>query len=453
MIGIITFYNLFFLNIEEKLTLIVGETEMKSSKLAINGGEPIIKTGEVKKWPPVDKSDEKMVLSSLYGENHAAGPNTQAFAAEFAEWNDNKYSIFTNSGTAALHMGVAACDVGAGDHVLVTAYSWSSSATCILHHNAIPIFVDIDFDTMNIDIDKIASAITPRTKAIIVVHLHGLAVDMDKVMAIASKYNLKVIEDACQAHGALFKGKKVGTLGDCAAFSFNQNKCLCSGEGGMFVTDNEELLQKASKLWSFGETSTPYENRDYHAYALGWMYRGNDITAAFGRAQLAKLDEYLTIQRENAAVLNEKLKGIKGLILPTEPTGFTHNWYNYTCRIDMEAIGWSDEPAIMRDAIMKAIQAEGVPVGIWQRFILPEMTVFRAKNAYGKGTPWSFDGAGEGVEYNPEDYPAAQKHCKTHFGMTTPLRAPNRTDLAEKVALAFIKVFENINKIDPEKFL
>ncbi len=425
---------------------------MKSStKLAINGGDRVIPEGAVKKWPPVDKSDEQMILSSLYGENHASGTNTKKFATEFAQWNGNKYSIFTNSGTAALHMGIAACNVGAGDHVLVTAYSWSSSATCILHHNAIPIFVDIDFDTMNIDVNKVEAAITSRTKAIIVVHLHGLAVNMDRVMQIARKHNLKVIEDACQAHGALFKGKKVGTLGDCAAFSFNQNKCLCTGEGGMFVTDNEEMLQRAAKLWSFGETSTPYEDRDYHAYALGWMYRGNDMTAAFGRAQLAKLDDYLKIQRENAAVLNNKLKNVKGLILPTEPKGYTHNWYNYTCRIDMNAIGWNGEPAIMRDAIMKAIQAEGVPVGIWQRFILPEMTVFQAKNAYGKGTPWTFDNAGEGVEYNPENYPVAKRHCELHFGMTMPLRAPNRTDLAEKIADAFIKVFENIEQIDVER--
>ncbi len=424
---------------------------MSENKLAILGGQPVIREGEIKPWPPIDDTDRKMVLESLSGLNHTYGPNYTKFQEEYAAWNGNKHAILTNSGTAALHMSLVACDVSAGDHVLVTAYSWSSSATCILHHNAIPIFVDIDFDTINIDVDKIEQAITPRTKAIIVVHLHGLAVNMDKVMKIARKHGLKVIEDACQAHGALFKGRKTGTLGDCAAFSFNQNKCLCTGEGGMFVTNDDDMKFKATQLWSFGETRTPAESRNYHAYALGWMYRSSDMVAAFGRAQLAKMDDYFRIQRENGAVMNKKCAGVKGLILPTEPEGHTHNWYNYTSRIDMEAIGWTGDPSLMRVAVMKALNAEGVPVSVWQQFILPEMTVFRAKNAYGHGCPWTFMNSGDGVEYDPAKFPVATRHCNTHFGMTVPLRAPNRTDVAEKVADAFIKVFDNIDKINPDE--
>ena len=202
----------------------------------------------MKKWPPIDDTDRKLVMDSLNGDFHAYGPNSQAFEKEFAQWSGHEHAIFTNSGTAALHMGLVACGVGVGDHVLVTAYSWSSSATCIIHHNAIPIFVDIDFDTINMDIDKIEAAITPRTKAIVAVHLHGLALDMPKLMALARKHNLKVIEDCCQAHGATFNGKKVGLFGDCAAFSFNQNKCLCAGEGGMFVTNDQEKRDLAAQL-------------------------------------------------------------------------------------------------------------------------------------------------------------------------------------------------------------
>lgn len=183
------------------------------------------------------------------------------------------------------------------------------------------------------------------------------------------------------------------------------------------------------------------------------MYRGNDMTAAFGRAQLKKLDHYFQVQRENGAVLNEKLADVKGLIPPMEPEGHTHNWYNYTCRIDMDAIGWTGAPSRMRNAVMKALNAEGAPVMVWQSFILPAMTVFRAKNAYGGGCPWDCRGAGEGVEYDPKNYPVAQRHTDTHFGMTVPLRAPNRTDVAEKTAEAFIKVFENIDDIDPDKVL
>ena len=427
----------------------------KKNKLAILGGEPAVPKGMMKPWPPIDDTDREMVMASLNGGCHTYGPNCQAFQKEFAEWNGNERAIFTNSGTAALHMAVAACGVGAGDHVIVPAYSWSSSATCIIHHNGIPVFVDNDFETINLDLDKLEAAITPRTKAIMVVHLHGLMADMDKVLAIARKHNLKVIEDCCQAHGAQFKGRKAGTFGDCAAFSFNENKTLCSGEGGMFVTDDEEIMGKATQVWSFGETRepAPLNQGDHHAYALGWMYRCTDLTAAFGRAQLTKLDYYFAVQRENGAVLNERLKNVKGLIPPVEPEGFTHNWYNYTSRIDMDAIGWTGPPQRMRDAVMRALNAEGVPAAVWQNFILPVMTVFRAKNAYGRGCPWSCEGAGEGVDYDPAQFTVAQKHTDTHFGMTTPLRAPNRTDVAEKVAESFLKVFENLDKIDPDEVL
>ncbi len=422
------------------------------STLAVLGGERAVPEGSIGDWPPIDDVDRRMVLNSLNGSNHAFGPNCKEFQQEFAEWNGNRHAIFTNSGTAALHMGLVACGVGAGDHVLVPAYSWSSSATCVIHHNAIPVFVDIDWETMNMDVDAIEGAITPRTKAVIVVHLHGLAVDMDRVMDIARRHDLMVVEDACQAHGALFDGRKVGTFGHCAAFSFNQNKCLCSGEGGMFVTDDDERRAAAAKLWSFGETRTPLESRDYHAYALGWMYRGADMTAAFGRAQLTKLDRYLEIQRENAAALSETIADVPGLIPPTEPDGFLHNWYNYTNRIDMDAVGWAGEPARMRDAVMKALNAEGVPVSVWQRFILPAMTVFQARNAYGKGSPWAEHDATD-VEYDPARFPVATRHADTHFGMTSPLRAPNSSNVARLIGNAIRKVFDNIDRVDPDRIL
>jgi perosamine synthetase len=210
-----------------------------TEKLAIKGGNKAVPDGTIKNWPPIDDIDRQMVLASLDQTNHAFGPNCTAFEKEWAAWNGNKHAITTNSGTAALHMGIVACGCGTGDEVIVTAYSWSSSATCILQHSCIPVFVDIDYDTMLIDPKKIEAAITPKTKAIIAVHLHGLPCDMDPIMAVAKKHNLRVIEDACQAHGAVYKGRKVGTIGHCGAFSFNQNKCLCSGEGGMFVTDDE----------------------------------------------------------------------------------------------------------------------------------------------------------------------------------------------------------------------
>ncbi len=423
------------------------------SKLAVYGGPRTLQPGEIKPWPPIDRTDEELVLHALHAEKQARGEHNLALEREFAEWNGNRYALFTNSGTAALHMGLAGCGVGAGDHVLVTAYSWSSSATCVLHHAAIPIFVDIDFDTINMDIDKIEAAITPRTKAIVAVNLHGLALDFDRLIAVARKHGLKVIEDCCQAHGALFRGRKVGTFGDAAAFSFNQNKCICCGEGGMFVTNDESVYRQAAQLWSFGETRLPEQSRDYHAYALGWMYRNNEITAAFARAQLRKYPRHFETLRQNAAVLNRLLPGTKALILPTEPAGHTHNWYNYNLRIDFAAAGWTGNRRRFRDAVNVALNAEGVPTSIWQQFILPEMTVFQARNAFGRGYPWSIPGADEGVDYTPSRFPVALRHCDSYIALVMALRAPNGPEIAEKVAAGIRKVFDAIDTIDPDRIL
>ncbi len=423
-----------------------------AKRLALRGGTRAVPEDMIRPWPPIDAVDREHVLASLAGHQHAFGPNCEALQEEFAAWNGNRYAITTNSGTAALHMGVAASGCGAGDEVIVPAYSWSSSATCVLQHNAIPVFVDIDFDTMNIDVGKVEAAITPRTKAIIVVHLHGLAVEMEEILRIAERHGLRVIEDACQAHGAMYKGRKAGTWGDCAAFSFNQNKNLCSGEGGMFVTDDEVLLKAARTLWSFGETRAPAEDRDYHVYAMGWMYRNNDLTAAFGRAQLTKLDGYLAQQAANAEHLTQALQGIQGLILPGVPEDHQHNWYNYVLRFDLGALaarhpGIGDfAPAAFRDKIVAALNAEGVPNGVWQRFILPAMTVFQAKNGYGKGCPWSCSSAGS-VDYAPDRYPVAQRHCDTHTCISMALRAPNGTEVVDRMAEGIHKVMDNLEQV------
>jgi len=420
--------------------------------LAVYGGEKAVPDGSIKPWPPVDKTDEEMVLNALHSDKQARGDHNIAFESEFAEWNGNKHCLLTNSGTAALHMGLVGCGISAGDHVLVTAYSWSSSATCILHHNAIPIFVDIDFDTINMDVDKIEAAITPQTKAIVAVNLHGLALDMEKVMAVARKHGLKVVEDCCQSHGALFNGQKVGTFGDAAAFSLNQNKCLSAGEGGMFVCNSDEVYEAAGKLWSFGETARPEQSRDYHAYALGWMYRNNELTAAYARAQLKKYPYYFDTLRANGQYLQETLNGIPALIQPTEPEGHTHNWYNYNLRINPDCVDYPDMSRF-RHAVVAALQAEGIPVSVWQQFILPEMTVFQAKNAYGGGFPWSIPGADEGVDYSPDRFPVAQRHCDSYMALVMALRAPNGLDVAEKIGEGIRKVFENVDQIDPDKIL
>jgi perosamine synthetase len=184
------------------------------------------------------------------------------------------------------------------------------------------------------------------------------------------------------------------------------------------------------------------------------MYRNNDLTAAFGRSQLTKLDGYLSLLKQNAQLLAELLRGTPGLILPTEPEGCTHNWYNYTMRFDMNAIaeivGKSEvsgsKKSDFRFAILKAMQAEGVQTSVWQSYILPAMTVFQAKNGFGGGHPWTSPHA-QPVDYSLHQYPVAQKHCDTHTGMTMPLRAPNAEQAVRLTAEGIRKVMENVAEV------
>ena len=415
--------------------------------LAIRGGTPAVPPDAIKPWPPIDDIDREMVMASLEAHKHVFGPNYTAIEEEFAAWNGNKHVRFTNSGTAALHMCIAACSCGVGDEVIVPAWSWPSSVTCVIHNDAIPVFVDIDFDTINIDVDKIETAITPRTKAIMVVHLHGLCVAMDKVMDVAERHDLKVIEDCCQGHGATYRDRRAGTWGHCAAFSCNQNKLFCAGEGGFFVTDDEGLFERGKALMAFGKLREPVDDPDDHAYAMGWKYNSNDLTAAFARAQLTKLDGYLERIQENVAALVEGLDDVPHLILPTQPEGHWHNWYNYTLRFDMEALGHAEDALEFRNKILDALNAEGVSNGAWQRFILPAMPVFQAKNAYGKGYPWAAPEAAP-VDYALDQYPLSQRHCDTHTCLVMALRPPNGPDEARLLVGGIRKVMENIDQLE-----
>ncbi len=350
-------------------------------------------------------------------------------------------------------MCVAGCGIGAGDQVIVTSYTWPSSASCIIHNMAVPVFVDIDPETFLIDPAKIEAAVTPRTKAILCVHLHGLCCDMDPIREIAKKHNLKIIEDAAQAHNALYKGQKAGTLGDCAAFSFNQNKCMTSGEGGLFVTSDKEIFDRGLTLTGFGDMQPTKDTDEFPAYAFAHKFCNNEITAAYALAELRKFPYYYKQLLANAKTLHTILQAadIKGLKLPYEPAICTHNWYNYNLRVDFDALGMGDktpaEKSEFRHAICKALQAEGVVCCVWQRCILPEMTIFRAQNAYGKGYPWAVPGASDGVDYSVKNFPEAIKYCYSHIAIVQILRAPNDEQMAAKVAQAIIKVFNNLDEL------
>ncbi|GAI80609.1 unnamed protein product, partial [marine sediment metagenome] len=214
--------------------------------LAIAGGKRTVPEGLKVGWPVITQEDKKAVMGVL---NRGIlwgpyAPEVVGLQEDFARYVGTKYCIAVNSGTAALHMAVAAAGIGPGDEVITSAFSFLASAVAVLHHNAIPIFVDIDPKTFNIDPKKIEEKISSRTKAIMPVHIHGLPADIDEINEIAKKHHLVVIEDAAQSHGALYHGKKTGNFSDMAAFSLNSTKNMPGGEGGLFVTNNEEYRGK-----------------------------------------------------------------------------------------------------------------------------------------------------------------------------------------------------------------
>jgi dTDP-4-amino-4,6-dideoxygalactose transaminase len=200
--------------------------------------------------------DERQLVNEVLDAGIFAGrtaPQVAALEKEWAAYVGSKRCLTTCSGTAALHMALAATGVGPGDEVITSAFTFLASASCALHQNAIPVFVDIDPRTYCMDPDLLEAAITERTRAVIPVHIQGLPADLDPILQIARRHGLRVIEDACQAHGAVYKGRKVGTFGDVGTFSLNNYKNLCGGEGGFFVTDSDELLEKGTLIRCFGD--------------------------------------------------------------------------------------------------------------------------------------------------------------------------------------------------------
>jgi perosamine synthetase len=415
------------------------------NKLAIHGGTPAIAPGTLLPSPPTLAYDEELVMQSLRSGLHTWGENCIALEKEWGEWNGNRYVIALTSGTAALHMALVACGVQAGDEVLTPAYSWTSSASCILHANAIPVFVDTDPVYANIDPTKLEAAITPRTKAIIVVHLHGVPAPMDEIMEIAARHNLYVIEDACQAHGALYKGRKVGTIGHAAAFSLNQNKMLSAGEGGLFVCDDELMTERGRSLVLFGDFYDAAVDSPDRANGLGLMYRYNELCAAYARAQLTKLDDGIAHARHLFSILREGLAGLPGLILPVEPEWADENGYNFVCHVEPTAVGYHGPVNFFREALFQVLLAEGVPANMWQRRILPEMSAVASRNAYGNGSPWRESGSD--VSYDPAQFPAALYHSASYFIISS-LRRPNPDEFAHSIVKAVRKVWDNLDSLD-----
>jgi dTDP-4-amino-4,6-dideoxygalactose transaminase len=275
----------------------------------------------------------------------AQGPRVGAFEEAFAQMCGTAYAVATSSGTTALHTALLAHHIGPGDEVITTPFTFIASANSILFVGAKPVFVDIDPDTFNIHPDLIEAAITPQTRAILPVHLFGLSCDMDAIMKIADRHDLVVIEDACQSHGAGYKGKKTGSFGT-GTFSLYPTKNITSAEGGMITTDVSDIAEKARVIRQHGM------RRRYYHDELGFNFRMTDVHAAIGHEQLKKLPDFNQARQTNAAYFNEHLEGV---ITPPVPDGYDHVFHQYTIRV----------PHGQRDALKAYLQERGVGTGVY----------------------------------------------------------------------------------------
>lgn len=274
---------------------------------------------------PLLNGNEKKYLCECIdtGWISSEGPFVKEFEQKMSDTVDRKYGIAVSNGTAALIVAVQALGIKEGDEVIMPSFTIISCAMAVMKVGAVPVLVDSDLYTWNINTNEIEAKITPRTKAIMIVHLYGLPVEVDKILAIAKKYNLKVIEDAAEMHGQTYNGKPCGSFGDISTFSFYSNKHITTGEGGMVVTDDEEIAERCRTLRNL---CFKKDIRYVHD-ETSENYRFTNLQAAVGLAQLERLDEFVEKKRQIGRYYTEKLRDIEGLILPVEKTEYAQNIY------------------------------------------------------------------------------------------------------------------------------
>ena len=323
--------------------------------LAIEGGTPVRTKGWMP-WPIFDEAEEQAVVEVVRSGKwwSVEGGKVREFEEAFARFQDAQFAVCVTNGTAALEVALRAAHIGCGDEVIVPPYTFIATATAVLSVGATPVFVDVEDESLNIDPTKIEEAITPRTRAIIPVHIGGCPADMDGVLEVAHKHNLLVIEDAAQAHAAEWKGAKVGAIGDMGCFSFQASKNLNSGEGGAVLTNNPHW---ADQVWSVHNVGRVRGGRWYEHHVLGANFRMTEFQAAILLCQLRRLPEQTEQRTCNAQKLSEMLSKIPGIRPPRpDPRVTRHAYHLYVFRYNKEAFGGRP-----REEFLKALSAEGIP--------------------------------------------------------------------------------------------
>ena len=427
---------------------------MADERLAILGGEKVV-TASSPKWPAIGDEEIAAVTEGLkkVGEDTryltaaGGGGPVEVLEKRFAEHMGAEFALSMSGGGPALHTAVMASGAKAGDEIIVSPYTWGQTVSCILQHNCIPVFADIDPETYNIDPASIERCITPQTKAIVVVHIFGNPADMDPIVEIARKHNLVVIEDCAQAVGARYRGRYVGTFGDFGCFSIGSGKNMVGGEGGMILTNSHRRFQEALL---YGHHPMRHRSglvdEDLKALSdnLIYTYRMHPTCAMIANVQLDHLDEWNADRRRNADRLSEALNEFPGIRPPQVQEGNEHIYHIYSPTFEPEQV-----EVVSRKAYAKALTAEGVPLGMGYvgRPIHLRRTFQEREYFSGRGLPWSM-GHRE-VAYNPGDCPIAEDRCENKeltIGGSVAWRG-DQSELIGQYIEAFRKVTANLGDL------
>jgi len=430
--------------------------------LAINGGKKV-RTKKFPAYRPIGKEEinaakrvvQSGILSRFLGVWHGdfyGGPEVQNLEKEWAKYFKVKHAVAVNSATSGLYAAVGAIGTNPGDEIIVSPYTMSASAVAPLIYGAIPIFADIEEDYFCLSPDSVESKITKRTKAIIVVDIFGLPYDREKINKIAKKHKLIVIEDCAQAPGATYKRRFAGTLGDIGVYSLNYHKIIHTGEGGMVVTNNNELAERVRLIRNHAESVVQAKGYKNLTNMVGFNFRMTEIGAAIGRQQLRKLPHLLKKRVENVNYLNNALSQIPCLEPAKVRPGCTHAYYDHPIKYKQDVAG------IHRNKFIEAVKAELYPttlretegVGIGYGYVKPLylLPLFQNKIAFGKkGFPWSPDIYKGRVNYNKGVCPVTERmhynelvtHELFHAFLT-------KGDLNDVIG-AFKKVWDNRNEL------
>lgn len=413
--------------------------------LAINGG-PKTRSIPFPKHPIIGSEEKEQVLDVLEsgnistfiaspGENFLGGKKIREFEKKFSAKIGRKFGVAFNSASSALHAAVVAVGVNPGDEVIVPPTTFTSTATSSLMHNAIPVFCDIKFDTFCMDPMKIEQIISPLSKAIIPVHLFGHSCDMDEILQISKKHDLKIIEDCAQSIGGEYKNRKLGTMGDCSIFSFQESKTIMTGEGGILLTDDEDIANIARMIRNHGEVVLPtMKQRSYKTEFLGWGYRMTELEAAIGIAQIDKLDSLNAKRIELGTYLSEEINKING---------FEHIKYDYVKHVywmfsftfDEEIVG------IPRNLFCDALKEEGIPCAAGYVEPLYLNPLYQEKKAF------AFKNYSGNVNYKKGICPIAEKLHEKYLINTIICRPPALIDDMKDIVTAIHKILKNKDEL------